>query len=267
MQVAETSTPSFTVNDFSSISGVASILELDITKKEVCRSTGMVRVPLVMSGDKEKHFLSFEVGEGTDLPFGISEPFGSIGAGPVRTKGQTKRQQSPCVWSMQMEIQPAFSTFLTDLQTEITALVWEAKDTLKFSGATLEYLVENRYDLVRPGSDAFTEREPQARVKVPLGGRNGIKVYTSGGNLIKKDPCEVLVKGTFIIPTCSLRGVWSMNGKWGIIMHVTEATLNPIKGERLLEKEPSLRKRTTGDILAEEAANRGPTLNREDSRV
>lgn len=196
---------------------------LAFDQQETDRKSGLMRVPLVY-GCESLLFRSSRAGP-MKLPFGISEPFGSKGGGPVRNG----RKTPVGVYSAFIEVSEDeggadFMEFLKDLQSSILEQVVQHKTELGMPMANRSHLEDSMHPLYKDNQSHFSESLAGIRVKVNIGGRNAVRC-TRKGVPIQQSPVSTLSPGCSVDPTWAVKGIWAFQGKWGIIVHMVQADI------------------------------------------
>jgi hypothetical protein len=159
------------------------------------------------------------------LPFGISEPFGSKGGGPIRNG----RKTPVGIYSAFIEVPEDeggndFMEFLKSLEGSIMEQVVQHKSELGMPMANRAHLESAMHPLYKGNTSQFSESLAGIRVKVNIGGRNAIRC-TRKGVPIQQSPVSTLSPGCSVDPTWAVKGIWVFQGKWGIIVHMIQADI------------------------------------------
>lgn len=195
---------------------------LDFEHQEMDRKSGLIRVPLLYGGE-QLTFRSTRAGFMT-LPFGLSEPFGSKGGGPMR-RGQ---KTSTGLYSAFLEIPETvhgteFLEFLDSMQEAILQEVCNNKVQLGMPLANRVYLEQNMHPLVKGNANSvFSDSVTGVRVKVNIGGRSAMRC-TKKGVPLRQGAVALLKNNSVVDPTWTVKGIWSFQGKWGIVIHMVQA--------------------------------------------
>jgi hypothetical protein len=200
---------------------------LALDSREMDRKSGLVRIPLLY--DESQGLLSWTSTEAgfMRMPYGISEPFGSRGGGPVRSH-KSRSKPSVGLYSAFLEVPEtpqgeAYLQYLGWLEDAVLDTVVANKVGLGMPLATKQFLKDAMHPLYKDATNSvFNDSLPGIRVKVSVGGKNAIRC-TKNGALLKQGTNSLLTQDCIVDPTWSIRGIWVFQGKWGIIVHMTGA--------------------------------------------
>jgi len=201
--------------------------KLDISRAKVDARSGLITVPLLYDGSLLQ-FLTSDCGFFV-LPFGLQEPYGSLGGGPIRGNGIRGRPATG-LYSAFLE-QPEtlngedFRGFIETLQAAVLTEVQEHKVSLGLQYGNKQQLEEAMVKITHATlPDGYGIAMAGFKVKVPIGGRNSLKCLKAGA-ATHQGPLTLITARTTVDPTWSVKGIWVHSGKWGITVHMPKVNI------------------------------------------
>lgn len=213
---------------FSAIpESVVSAPTLAFARREMDNKTGLIRIPLQYV--TESGLLQFKTSAAglLRLPYGVSEPYASRGAGA----GAASRRAKTGTYSVFLEIPEdaggeLLLEFLRKVQQAILEQVVAHKAEIGLSLATRNVIEFSMHPFFKNDSfSIFQESVPGIRCKMQIGGRKGVRC-TKKGVPIHQGPLTTMTANSSVEPTLSVLGVWVLNGRWGIIVHIVQVEMS-----------------------------------------